>query len=109
MLQPMGNLSLKEILRIKDKGKITNPRIPVMKVIHNTKGAALCLPFLLGGHCDSTYPCGYHLQLNDPDRLPGTSNADYAPFHDWIAASKEYVFISTSDSQNAKMAPSSSS
>ena len=75
-----------------------------MKGICNTKGAALCLPFLLGGHCDYTDPCGYHLQVNDPYRLPGTSNADYAPFHDCLAANKEYVCLSTESSQNANLA-----
>ena len=91
----MGNLSLKEILHIKDKGKITNSYLLVMKGIRNTKGAALCLPFLSCGHCDSTDPCGYHLQVNYPDCLPGMSNADYAPFHDCLADCKEYVCLST--------------
>ena len=89
MLGPAGKLSVKYILRIKDEGNITNPRLPMMKGIRNTNGAALCIPLLLGGHCDFTDPCGYHLQVNDPDRLPGTSNAEYAPFHYWLAARKE--------------------
>ena len=109
VLQPKGNLSLKDIIRIKDVGNTNDPHIPVMKGIHNTKGAAVCLPFLLGGHCDSTNPCGYRLQVNDPDRLPRTSNSDYATFHDWLEASKEYVYIITSDSQNSNLALSSSS
>ena len=87
MLQSVGTLTLKDILRIKDRGNITNPHLPVMKGIHNTKCASLCLPFLIGGHCDSTEPCGYHLQFNDPYRLPGASNAYYAPFHEWMASS----------------------
>ena len=103
VLQPEGNLSLKDILSIKDKGNITNPRIPVMKGIHNTKVAAPCLLFLLGGHCDSTYPCGYHLQVNDPDRLPGTSNVDYEHFHDWMATSKSYACLITSSYQNSNL------
>ena len=88
MLQPTGYLSLKDILLIKDEGKINDPLLSVMKGVRNTKVAALCLPFLLGVHCDSTYPCGYHLQVNYPDRLPGTSNADYEPFHNWLASIK---------------------
>ena len=88
MLQPVETLSLKDIQRIKDEGKITKLRLPVMKAIRNTKWVSLCLPFLLSGHCDSTDPCRYHLQGNDPDRLPWTSNIDYAPFHEWLAASK---------------------
>ena len=79
----------------------------MIKGIRNTKGAALCLSFLLGGHCDSTDPCGYHLQFNDPDRLPGTSNADYAPFHDCLAANKEYVCLRTAASKKSKLDPSS--
>ena len=105
----MGNLSLKEILHIKDKGKITNSYLLVMKGIRNTKGAALCLPFLIGGYCDSTDPCGYHLQVSDPNHLPGTSNADHGPIHDWLMASKEYICLITSSSQKTKLAPSSSS
>ena len=88
MLQTVGTLSIKYILRIKDKGKITNPHLPFMNGVRNTKGAALCLPFLFIGHCNSTDPCGYPLQVNDPDRLPGASNAEYAPFHDWMAEIK---------------------
>ena len=88
LLQPEETLSLKYIIRIKDEGNIMNPCIPVMNVIRNTKGSALCLTFLIGGHCDSTDPCGYHLQVNDQNRLIGTSNTDYVPFHDWLAASK---------------------
>ena len=88
VLQPEGNLSLKDILSIKDKGNITNPHLPVIKVICNAKGSALCLPLLIGGHCDSTDPYGYHLQVNDTDRLPGISNADYASFHDWMESIK---------------------
>ena len=34
-----------------DGGKIMNPCLPVMKKIRNTKGAALCIAFLLGVHC----------------------------------------------------------
>ena len=109
MIQPAGTLSIKDILYIKDEVKITNLRFPVMKFICNTKGAALCLPFLIGGHCDSTDPCGYHLQVNDPDRFYGTPNVDYAPFHYWLASRKEYVCISTASSQNAKLDISSSS
>ena len=56
MLQTAGDLSLKDILCIKDKGKITNPRLPVTKDIRNTKGDALCLRFLISGHYDSTDP-----------------------------------------------------
>ena len=88
VIQPLGTLSLKDILCIKDKGEILNLYLSVMKGIRNTKGAALCLPFLLGGHCDSTDPCGYHLQVNYLYHLPGASNLDYAPFHDWLVASK---------------------
>ena len=88
MIQPEGNLSLKDILCIKDESKIMNPCLPLMKDICNTKGDALCLPFLIGGPCDSTDPYGYHLQINDSDRVPGTSNADYAPFHVFLSASK---------------------
>ena len=80
-----------------------------MKCICNTKGSALCLLYLMGGHYDSTDPYGYHLQVNDPDRLPGTSNVDYAPFHDCLAANKEYVCLSTESSQNANLALYSSS
>ena len=89
VLQPAGTLYLKYILRIKDKCNITNPCLPVTKGIHNTKGASLCLLLLLGGHSESTETCGYHLQVNDPDHLPGTSNTGFAPFHDCLAASKE--------------------
>ena len=88
MLQPAGTLSLKDTLCIKDEGKMKNPCLPVMKGIYNTKCAALCITFLIGGHCASTDPCGYHLQVNDPDRLLRTSDADYEPFHDWLVASK---------------------
>ena len=88
MLQPAGTLYFKEIIRIKYEGKTTNPCISVKKLICNTKGAAICLPFLLGGHYDFIDPCGYHLQVNDPERIPGTSNTYYAPFHDWLEASK---------------------
>ena len=109
VLQPAGNISLNYTLLIKYEGNIMNPRLPVTKGIHNTKGAALCLPLLIGGHCYSTDPCGYHLQVNDPDRLPGTSNADFAPFHYWLTTSNEYFCISTSASHNANMDPSSSS
>ena len=58
MLQPAGTLSLKDIHHIKDEGKIKNHHLLVMKVIRNTKEAALCINFLLGDHCDSTDPCG---------------------------------------------------
>ena len=88
VLQPLETLYLKDIFRIKDEGNIKNPHIPVMKGIRNTKGAALCLPFLLGGHCDYTDPCGYQLKVNNPDRLPGTSNAEFALFHNSLAESK---------------------
>ena len=33
MIQPAGNLSLKDILHIKYEGNNKNPRIPVMKCI----------------------------------------------------------------------------
>ena len=66
MLQLAEILSFKEILRIKDEFKITKPHLPVMKGIHNTKGNPFCLPFLLGGHCDSTDPT---IQSDTP---PGT-------------------------------------
>ena len=105
MIQPAVTLSIKDILYIKDEVKITNPCFPVMKVICNTKGAALYLPFLIGGHSDSTYPCGYHIQVNDPDRLPGAPNSDYEPFHDWLVSSKYYVCLSTAASRNAKLTP----
>ena len=88
MLQLAEILSFKEILRIKDEFKITNPHLPVMKGIHNTKGNPICLTFLLGGHCDSTDPCGYHLQVNYPNRLPRTSNANYETLHDCLVAIK---------------------
>ena len=77
-----------------------------MKGIRNIKGATLCLPLLIGAHFDSTDPCMYHLQVNDPDSLPGTSNAYYETFNDWLAASKEYVYLSTESSQNANLDPS---
>ena len=83
VLQPTGNPPPpKDTLRIKDRDKTTKNCPPVMKGICNAKGAALCLPFLLGSHCECTDPYGYHLQVNDPDRPPGTSNTDYAPFTD---------------------------
>ena len=109
MLNPTGYLSLKDTLHIKDEVNINNPCIPHMKGIRNYKGADLCLPFLLGGNCDSTDPYGYHLQVNDPERLPGMSNTDYKTLHDCAEASKEHVCISTAASHNNKMAPSSSS
>ena len=109
MLQPVRTLSLKYTLRIKDKCKIKNPRLSAMKVICNTKGAALFLPFLLGGHCDSTDPFRYHLQVNDTYHIPGTSNAYYDPFHEYLAASKYYLGISTAASQNTNISPSFSS
>ena len=74
-----------------------------MKGIHNTKGAKLYLTFLTDDHCDSTDPYEYHLQVNNTKRIYGISNAAYEPFKDWISASKEYVCISTSDSQNSKL------
>ena len=58
MLQGAGTLSLKYIHRIKYEGNINNIRLSVMKGILNTKGAALYLPLLLGGHCDPTNHCG---------------------------------------------------
>ena len=108
ILQPAENLSLKDILRIKDNGKIKNPHFPVMKGIRNTKGASLCLPFMLGGNCDSIDPYGYHLQVNDPYRLPGTSNVDYVPPHDCLVSCTYYTRFSTAASQNAKLTLSSS-
>ena len=109
MLKPAGTLSLKYILLIKDGGKIKKTRLPVMKGISNTKGAALCITFLLSGHCDYTDPYGYHLQVNDPNHLPVATNANYEPFHNWLVASKEYVCLSKAASQKFDLDPSSSS
>ena len=108
MLQSAGTLSLKEILHIKGEGKTTKTHLPVMKGIINTKGSALYLTLMIGFHCDSTDPFGYHLQVNDIDRLPGTSNAYYATFHHWLAASKEYICLSKTAYHKAKLNPSSS-
>ena len=108
MIQPEETLFLKDILCIKDEVNIKNPRLPVMKGVHNTNGAALCLPFLPGGHCESTGPCGYHLQVNDPNRLRGKSNEDCAPFHYFLVASNKYNCLITAASQNSNMDPSSS-
>ena len=88
MLNPSRTLSIKEILRLKDGGKINNPCLPHMKGIRNTKGTTLYISFMLGGHCDFTDPCGYHLQVNDTERLHGTSNTDYKPFHNYLEANK---------------------
>ena len=82
MLNPDGNISLNYILRIKYEGKINNTCLHHMEVILNEKGTTLCILFMIGCHCDFTYPCWYHLQVNVTDRLPGTSNAKYKPFHD---------------------------
>ena len=109
VLQPAETLPIKDILRIKDEGKIKLPSLPVMKCTRKTKAAALYLPFLINDQCDSTDPWGYHIQVNDPKRLPGTSNEDYTYFHDWMVKSKEYACISTKYSHNTKLAPYSSS
>ena len=88
VLQPSGTLSLKDILRIKDESKIKNTCLPVTKGIRNTKGASLFIDFFFEGHFDSTDACRYHLQVNDPDRIHGTSNEDYEPFHNWLTEIK---------------------
>ena len=61
MLKPDGTLSLKEILSLKDKGKINNTCVHYMKVIQKSRGTTLFLPVLLRYYCDFTDPCGYHL------------------------------------------------
>ena len=109
MLKPAGTLSLKDILSLKDEGNLNNPFLHYMKVIKKSRGTTLCLPFLLMYHCDFTDPCGYHLWVNDTNRLPGTSNAKYKPFHNWLEENKYNVCLITADSHNAKLDPSSSS
>ena len=111
VLQPAGTFYLKDTLLIKYEVNINNTHIPEMKGIRNTKGkgAALFLPFPIGGHYDSAYPFGYHLQFNDTDGIPGTSNTGFEPFCNWLAESKYYVCLSTEASHTAKLAPSSSS
>ena len=106
VMNPPGTLFLKDILRLKDKCNINNPHLTHMKGTRNAKGASLCLPFLISGKFDSTDPFWYHLQVSDPDRLPGMSNADYKPFRVWLETSKEHVSIITATSQNAKLDPS---
>ena len=107
MLKTDGNFSLKDILRLKDEGNINNTCIPHMEVILNYKGTTLCIPFMIGGHCDFTYPYGYHLQLNDTNRLSGTSNAKYKPFRNWLEANKDHIRLITADSHNTNIYPTS--
>ena len=106
MIHPSENISLKDILRLKAEGKINNTCLLHMKFICNVKSAALCLLFLLGGHCDYTDPCGYHLQVHDLDHLLGTSNDNYKPFHDCMEANKCHVYLITAASKNANLYPS---
>ena len=109
MLNTDGNFSPKDTLRLKYEGKINNTYIPHMKVILNYKGTTLCIPVMIGGHCDFADPCWYYLQVNVTDRLPGTSNAKYKPFHNWLEANKEHIRLIIADSHNDNLAPSSSS
>ena len=76
-----------------NEGKITPPRLPKMSGIRNTTGVALCFPYLLGQEC-SAQGCGYHLAVNHPDKLPGSSHADYAPFHKWVSDHKPLFKLS---------------
>ena len=84
VIKPSGTLSVKEPPSLKYEGNINNPRIPHTNGILNAKDASLYITFLIGGHFDSTDPCGYHLQVNDPNCLPGMSNDKYKPFHDFL-------------------------
>ena len=104
VLHPAGNYTIKDLLQLKSEGKIAAPRLPKMKGIQNKNGAALCFEFLLGCHCDSPTPCGYHLQANDSDYLPGRSNSDWKPFHEWMAAHSSYFKLSPTAAANSKLA-----
>ena len=80
---------------------------PTRMVSATPKAPPLCLPFLIGYHCDYTEPWEYQLQFNYPKSLPCISNSGYKPFHEWLVESKEHICISTAASHNAKLAPSS--
>ena len=105
VLQPVGSYTIKDLMKLKSEGKIAPPRLAKMKGIQNRNGAALCLPFLCGEFCDSKEHCGFHLQVNEPSSLPGTSKDDYKSFHEWVGAHKSYVRLTEAASSNAKLAP----
>ena len=105
ILKPTVPFSIQDILKTYTEGKITPPRLPSMKGIRNSNGAALCLPFLLGCECQSTEPCGYHLQVQPAASLPGQSSSDWTPFHDWLLASKEHVTLTSAATMNSKISP----
>ena len=105
VLKSAGNYSVKDLLKLKQEGKIKPPRLPRMRGIQNKNGAGLCFPFLLGCYCDSVDPCGYHLQANDEDHLPGKSKSDWAPFHDWLKSHKEFMTLCDVASSNDKLSP----
>ena len=105
ILQPVGTYSIQDLVKLKTEGKITAPRLPQMKGLMNRNGASLCLPFLLGGQCDSSTPCGYHLQANSATHLPGESKADYTSFHEWLTTHKDFFSLTAVASSNSKLAP----
>ena len=76
-----------------------------MRGIQNKNGAGLCFPFLLGCFCEATEPCGYHLQANDVDHLPGKSRSDWTPFHRWITDHKDFVTLTKEAASNEKLHP----
>ena len=84
ILKPVGTYTIQDLLQLKKEGKLTPPRLPKMQGLRNPAGVPLCLAFLLGQHCESEEYCGFHLQVQAATLLPGTSSADYKPFHDWI-------------------------
>ena len=74
-----------------------------MQGLRNPTGVPLCLSFLLGQHCESAEYCGFHLQAQPAAILPGTSSADYKPFHDWVKTNNEYIALTPASQKHSKL------
>ena len=105
VIKPTDSHTIKDLIQFKNEGKIAPPRLSKMKGIQNRNGAALCFTYLLGEYCDASSPCGYHLQVNEPSSLPGSSKEDYKSFHDWLSTHKSFICLTAAAASNSKLAP----
>ena len=88
---------------MKEQGKIKPPRTPYMQGIRCHAGLSLCFLFLLGCKCKSKEACGYHLEVRPDDSLPGSSQNNYEPFHDWLKQHSSPVCLTAATSKSAKL------
>ena len=105
ILQPAGTFTIQDLLKLKQEGKLTPPRLPKMQGLRNPTGVPLCLSFLLGQHCESAEYCGFHLQAQPAAILPGTSSADYKPFRDWVKNNNTKVALTQAALNHSKLGP----